>query len=166
MHFAEFCDFFIYYCKCLYLFVSSWFHFSIFFWIFVLQDVYLRWLQHFSCLLFYDYVFIFLYIFKACFCFCLCETLFFVVFSFRFIFHNSSKNVFSLLLLFLSGKNLVLFFTRESSVSFLFLNFSISLNFLSNTLRSVFSYPMLLFGVGQKLRPSLSRIIGLYLTCV
>ena len=63
--------------------------------------------------------------FKARFCFS--ERLFFVIFSFRLIFHNFSKNVFSSLLLFLSGKNLVLFFTRELSVSFLFLNISISL---------------------------------------
>ena len=44
--------------------------------------------------------------FKARFCFC--ERLFFVVFSFRLIFHNFLKNVFSSLL-FLSEKNLVLF---------------------------------------------------------
>ena len=41
-----------------------------------------------------------------------------MVFSFRLIFHNFSKNVFSSLLLFLSGKNLFLLFARESSVSF------------------------------------------------
>ena len=55
--------------------------------------------------------------FKARFCFS--ERLFFVVFSFRLIFHDFSKNAFSSLLLFLFGKNLVLFFTRELSISFL-----------------------------------------------
>ena len=46
--------------------------------------------------------------------------------------------MFSSQLLCLSGKNFVLFFTRESSVSLSFLNFSISLNFISNFLRSFF----------------------------
>ena len=95
-------------------------------------------------------------IFKHCFCFY--ERLFFV-FSFRLIFHNFSKNVFSSLLLFLPGKNFVLLFIRESFVSFLFLNFSICLNFLSNSLRPFFSPPMLLLGVGQNLRPTLSKFI-------
>ena len=49
-----------------------------------------------------------------------CERLFFVVFCFRLIIHNFSKNVFSSLLLFLSGKNLVLFFMWKSSVSFFY----------------------------------------------
>ena len=74
-------------------------------------------------------------------------------FFLRSILHNFSKNVFSSLLLFLSGKNLVLFFTRESSVYLSSLNFSISLNFL------FFSSPMLLFGVGQNLGPSLNKFI-------
>ena len=68
--------------------------------------------------------------FKACFSFC--ERLFLVVFSIRLIFHNFSKNVFRSIL-FLSGKNLILFFTRELSVSFLILNISISVNFHSNS---------------------------------
>ena len=83
-----------------------------------------------------------MYIFKDCFFFwefffflCVCGCFFF---SFRLIFNNFSKIVFSSLLLFLSGKNLVLFFTMDSSVSFLFLNFSICLNFLSNSFRSFF----------------------------
>ena len=50
---------------------------------------------------------------------------------------------------------------------FLFLNFSFSLNFLSNSLTSFLSSPMLLFGVGQNLRPSLSKFIWyLFNLCV
>ena len=39
------------------------------------------------------------------------------------------------------------------------MNFSVSLNFLSNSLRSFLSSPMLLLGIGQNLRPSLSWFI-------
>ena len=46
------------------------------------------------------------------------------------------KNVFCSLFLFLSGKNLVLFLLPENHLYLLFLNFSIGLNFLSNSLRS------------------------------
>ena len=67
----------------------------------------------------------------------------------------------------LSVKNLVLFFTRELSVSFLFWDISISLDFLSNSIRSSLSSPMLLIGVGQNLRSSLSWFIwSLFNLCV
>ena len=108
----------------------------------------------------------FLYIFKACFCFCESLCIFVFFFSFRLIFHNFSKNLFSSLLLFLSGKNLVLFL-RGIYLYLLFLNISISLNFLSNSLRSFLSSPMLLHKVGTNLRPSLRRFIwSLFNLCV
>ena len=60
--------------------------------------------------------------FKACFCFC--ESFFFcVVFSFRLILHNFLKNVFSSLLLLLSGKNLILFLLESHLYVFYFFIF-------------------------------------------
>ena len=61
--------------------------------------------------------FIIIYLFSCIFfkvCICSCERLFCIVFSFRLIFHSFSKNVYTSLLLSLSGKNLGKFFLQES----------------------------------------------------
>lgn len=83
-------------------------------------------------------------------------------FSSRLRFQSFSKNIFSsLVLLFLFGKKLDLFFTSDSSVVFLLsLNISISLSLRSNSLRSFFRSAILLFGAGQNFRPNFSRLIS------
>ena len=96
-------------------------------------------------------------------CFRFCERLFLLFFRFCSIIFRRMYSVHYCC--FLSGKNLILLFTRESSVSFLFFYFSICLNFLSNSLRSFFNSSMLLFGVGQNLRPS-KLIWSLFNLCV
>ena len=70
-------------------------------------------------------------------------------FSFKLMFHSFSKNVFNSLLLSLSGKNFDLYFSRELSMFSLLWNFSINLNFLSNSVRSLFNSHWLLFRVGK-----------------